>query len=336
MNSLFLIIAVAMVALALLFVLPPLFRPRGPLSLILIIVIALPLASWYSYLKIGTTEALLAESHTQQAIPGTQQSMASAIAELKARLIEYPKDIDGWMLLGRSLSSTDHPEQAEKAYRTALTLDADNAFIKMELANAILSNSQPPVFPSEAKSLLQEAYTADPGLQKAQWLLGIAEASAGNDQLALDLWQDLLPKLEPGSNIAATVASQITNIKARLGMKPAGIQVRIELASSVSTVITPQTVLFVFLRSPDSAGMPLAVKRIPAPQLPLSIELTDESVLQAGKSLTDFPELLLSAKLSPTGSADVHPEDLGVPAVLIKPDNSAVTTLILHKQVSNL
>ncbi len=328
MNTAFIIIALALVALAVLFVILPLLRSKGSLALTLLLLLGIPLSTWFTYKIIGTPAAINSENLHQQA--AEPQSMADAIAMLKARLIENPKDLEGWLLLGRSLLNTERPDLAEMAYRTALSLEPESAYIKMELGNTILSNSQPPEFPREAKTLIQAAYSADPSLQKAQWLLGIAEASDGNHQQALDLWRDLLPKLEAGSGIATTVTEQIIQMQSRLGIQPANINVRIELSTAVTATLTDESVLFVFLRIPDKDGMPLAVKRIPAPQLPLDISITDESILQAGASLLDFPELLLSAKLSSTGTADTNPDDLVVPAIRIKTLNSEQTTLLLQ------
>lgn len=330
MSTTFLVIALALVVMAILFAVLPLLRAKSSLALILLLLVVIPTGSWFGYQMIGTPAALNPENLVQQPAVNNPQSMADAIAMLKVRLAENPEDLEGWLLLGRSLLATEHPEQAVTAYRAALTLDPASAYIKMELGNAILSNSQPPEFPSEAKSLIQAAFTADPGLQKAQWLLGIAEASGGNYQLALDLWRDLLSKLEPGSNIAVTVSQQIAEVESRLGIQSASINIRIELSAAVTTAITDESVLFVFLQIPEQAGMPLAVKRIPAPQLPMDISITDESILQAGKSLLDFPELLLSAKLSSTGTADTNTDDLVVPAIRIKPSNIAPITLLLQ------
>lgn len=330
MNTTFLVITLALVALAILFVTLPLLRAKNSLSLALLLLIGIPIITWFTYQQIGTPAALDAKNLVQPSSAESPQNMADAIAMLKTRLTENPKDLEGWLLLGRTLLVTEHTEQAVTAYRSALLLDPESAYIKMELGNAILSNSQPPVFPSEAKTLIQEAFTADPSLQKAQWLLGIAETSDGNYQLALDLWRDLLPKLELGSGIATTVSQQIAQVEAKLGIKAAKINVRIELSASAATTITAESVLFVFLRVPEQNGMPLAVKRIPVPQLPMDISITDESILQAGKSLSDFSELLISAKLSSTGTADSNPDDLVVPAIRIKPSSPTPITLLLQ------
>ncbi len=331
MSTTFLIFAAFMVTLALLFLLLPLLRGKPSSAIVLILLISLPVSSWYGYQMIGNKAALDPQNLRQQAV--MPQSMEAAIAMLKVKLTENPEDLGGWLLLGKSLLSTGHPDQAVTAYRSALTLEPDSAYIKMELGNAILSNSQPPIFPSEAKTLIQAAFAADPSLQKAQWLLGIAEASIGNNQLALDLWQDLLPKLEAGSGIAATVAEQIAEVESRLGIETTSVNVRLEISTSVTAKLTEQTVLFVFLRSAEQGGMPLAVKRIPAPQFPLEIKLTDASMLQAGKSLQDYPELLLSAKLSITGTADINADDLKAPAILIKPGNPGQFSLLLQNTI---
>jgi len=76
--------------------------------------------------------------------------------------------------------------------------------------------------------------------------------------------------------------------------------------------------------------MPLAVKRLPASQLPFTVELTDADILQADSKLLDYPELLLSAKLSTTGTADVSANDLQAATISVNPASKTPISLILQ------
>jgi cytochrome c-type biogenesis protein CcmH len=58
------------------------------------------------------------------------------IAKLVARLEKDPSDVNGWKMLGWSYLNTDKPDEAAKAYESALKLQPDNMEIKKALERA--------------------------------------------------------------------------------------------------------------------------------------------------------------------------------------------------------
>lgn len=55
------------------------------------------------------------------------------ISKLVTRLEQQPDDVRGWKMLGWSYLNTEKPEQAAKAYETALKIDPDDIEIKKAL-----------------------------------------------------------------------------------------------------------------------------------------------------------------------------------------------------------
>ncbi|MCF6224917.1 MAG: tetratricopeptide repeat protein [Xanthomonadales bacterium] len=336
MTTSFLLYGLLLVVAALAFLLRPLLQARKSIWIVIILVLALPSITWLVYPTVGSPAALQPLA-VQQASDGPR-SMDEAIAMLRVELQKNPDNIEGWMLLGRSLLTMNQAEEAVSVYRKALTLAPGDPYIKMELGSAILRATEPNQqrgFPSEAKTYLEEAYAADPELQKAQWMVGIAAAAEGNHQRALELWEDLLPKIDPASNVSATIKQQISQSKSALGIEvteaeTAALSIDISVDESLSATLSPQAIVFVFLKVPGQSGIPLAVKRLPASQLPATLELTDADILQAGNKLLDYPELLLSAKLSTTGTADVSATDLQADTISINPASKTPISLILR------
>ncbi|MCF6262059.1 MAG: tetratricopeptide repeat protein [Xanthomonadales bacterium] len=335
MTISFLLYGLALVLAGLAFLLLPLLQARKSILMVMILVVALPSLTWLVYSTVGNPAAL--QSLALQQAGDSPQSMDEAISKLRIELQKNPDNIEGWMLLGRSLLNMNQAEQAINIYRKALTLAPADPYIKMELGSAIVQATEPSQqgFPAEARTYLEQAYAADPELQKAQWMLGIAAAAEGNHLRALELWGDLLAKIDPASNISTTIKQQISQSRSALGIQApvtetAIININIAVDESLHSSLSPQASVFVFLKIPGQAGMPLAVKRLPASQLPLSLELTDADILQLGNTLLDFPELLLSAKLSATGSADVSANDLQAATVSVKPSSKTPISLILR------
>ncbi|MBY0560499.1 tetratricopeptide repeat protein [Hyphomicrobium sp.] len=83
------------------------------------------------------------ETHPDRA--GTQSPAPNAadlpdvdtmIVKLVTRLEQDPNDVNGWKMLGWSYLNTDKPDDAAKAYETALRLDPGNIEIKKALEQA--------------------------------------------------------------------------------------------------------------------------------------------------------------------------------------------------------
>jgi cytochrome c-type biogenesis protein CcmH len=200
----------------------------------------------------------------------------------------------------------------------------------------------------EISDLLKAALEIDPQQQKGLWLLGMAAAQNGDDEIAVALWQQLQQQFDPASGPGQAIAQQIEMAQKRLGTSPApnsvpntapsppaqsavaGVQipVKLELDSGMAQNLPPGAVLFVFVHPSGGAGMPLAVKRISAPAFPLSLTLSDADTLRPDTSLADFEQLDISARVSLTGVANASAGDYQAERITL--DTSAVTEIALN------
>ncbi len=144
--------------------------------------------------------------------------MDSMIAGLRARLAENPDDLDGWMLLARTLRATQQFPAAMEALEDANRLSPDNPYIMVDIVETHIYMSPGGQITPEMTATLQRALEMQPDLQKALWLLGIAASQAGDDAFAISYWETLLEQVEPGSNVAKSVQAQVDAAKARMGM----------------------------------------------------------------------------------------------------------------------
>jgi cytochrome c-type biogenesis protein CcmH len=83
---------------------------------------------------------------------------------------------------------------------------------------------------------------------------------------------------------------------------PAAIAVTLEWPAGPDQAVASTDVLFLFVRPPGvTSGPPLAVRRLPAPSFPLSIEIGPRDAMIPG---TEFPErVAVSARLDRDGNA---------------------------------
>ena len=304
------------------------------------LVFLLPVLTVFLYLNYGTPAALgdqIAGHGAALAVDPQQQApeLGQAIAGLIARLEQNRDDIDGWLLLGRSYMSMQNYQAATDALQHAHELEPNEPLIMADLAEAIAFSSAQRELPDNAVTLLEQALVIEPRLQKALWLLGLGNYQHGEYQKALGLWEQLLSQLEPGSGVASTVIEQINSARGQLGMEllagaptlaatpPAAIPsaspntqatrsltVEVSLAADLSDRISPNDTLFIFARAASGPKMPLAIQRLTAGQLPVTVILDDTMGMMPQMNLASFPEVVVGARISRSGDAMPHPGDL--------------------------
>jgi cytochrome c-type biogenesis protein CcmH len=142
-------------------------------------------------------------------------------------------------------------------------------------------------------------------------------------QTALVRWRAMLPLLEKGSTRHAMVERSIEYAKQQLrqrgiavtaapaaqagqgsaqvlAVKEGEYPLHITLAPGIQ--LPEDAHLFVFAVIPNGPPMPIAVKRIPGPQLPLTLSLGDGDAMMEGSKLAAYPELQFKARLSRGGN----------------------------------
>jgi cytochrome c-type biogenesis protein CcmH len=108
-----------------------------------------------------------------------------------------------------------------------------------------------------------------------------------------------------------------------------GISATVSVASELAGLVRPGALLFVFARDGDKPGPPIAVKRMPVPQLPFTTTLTDADAMVEGASLGKADQLKLVARISLSGNPIAEPGDLyGEALVSGESGDSAVSVVI--------
>jgi cytochrome c-type biogenesis protein CcmH len=261
------IAAAALFAAALVTFLPLLRGKSYWLPAALAMVLMLPAAGLWIYSEVGTPEAIdmpaLPAGHAAAgaaADPMSTEEMDTMLAGLRARLTETPADLDGWVLLARTLKTMQRFPQAVEALEIAQRIAPDDPFVMVELAEARIFTSTDGRIGADSVAMLERAVEAEPSQQKGLWLLGVAAAQAGDDAFAISYWESLLGLLEAGSSVAQSVQAQINEARARLGME---VEMPVSLAlpeSHPEITPEPQTAL------PESESVPaMAAEQSAAP-----------------------------------------------------------------------
>lgn len=300
----------------------------------MLLVLIMPLGGLILYQQIGNPAAV---NPPLAAAP--QASVEDLIGDLQQRMTDNPDDAEGWVILGRSLKAMGRYAQAETALTNANRLMPGEPLIMVELAEASLFASGQPEISTDVLQLLEGAVEIDPLQQKGLWLLGMAATQHGEDEQAIALWQKLLSQLDPASGTGQAVVRQIeiargaarprtsqdSTEKALTGF---ALAVNITLADELAAPLPEDAILFVFMHPAGEKGMPLAVRRIPAPRFPLAMNFSNADLLHPGNSLANFAALDISARISMTGTANSASGDYQAGSVQF--DTDVARKIALH------
>jgi cytochrome c-type biogenesis protein CcmH len=90
----------------------------------------------------------------------------------------------------------------------------------------------------------------------------------------------------------------------------ARITVKVALNPKFKDRVAPKDTVFVFAKAAQGPAMPLAIMRLTVSQLPASVTLTDGMGMVPNLTLSQFPQIVLGARISKSGNAIAQPGDL--------------------------
>jgi cytochrome c-type biogenesis protein CcmH len=241
------------------------------------------------------------------------------VAALAERLEQTPDDLDGWRLLANSYMSLGRFTEGLAAYRHLwMRTPMPDDELKLAYAEAqILADRN--ALTGEAGRLVEEVLTRHPSEPKALWYGGHYALAQGQPDLARTRWTSLLG-FELPADVAQTVRSQLAALGgAPLSASPtadpttaaAGPLITLNVTLGADRAIGDlgaNAQLFIFARAPEG-GPPLAVVRQPASAVPGQFTLSDANSMIPGRSLADFPEITIVARLSASGQPLEQPGD---------------------------
>jgi len=312
---------------------------------LLLVTLLLPAAAMLLYRLVGAPQALDPANLVAATAPARDgdrgREMEQAITMLVTRLKEHPEDAEGWSLLGRAYQATNRAAESLDAYRHAHELLKDNPVVTVEYAQALAVVAPGHRIDGEARQLLEDVLKKDATNQRALWLLGIGDYQAAKYDAAIARWNVLLPLLEANSDVADSVRKQIADAQdLRDGRTPSRtpapsrppaapataastapptspasadaprLTVNVTLDPKLADQLDADATLFVFARAASGPPMPLAIQRLKAGALPLTVTLDDSMGMLPTMKLSMFPQVIVGARISKSGNALPQSGDL--------------------------
>lgn len=304
-----------------------------------LLIVAVPLLAAFLYTQVGTPAGLAPQS-------GQNAELREVLGRLARQVREQPENTEAWTRLGMIWKEMSQFPAAEAAFRRVLFINPADTFARVELAETLLYASGRTQLPDASRELLDEALANNPDNQKALWLAGLGAFHDGDQQRALELWTRLRDLLPPG-NVRDQVEAQLARVtgtaetptppssnqtarvnpharivpddtrqarsKDQSGTASAqgpAIEVQVKLAPDLAGRVNGSETVFVFARAVNGPPAPLAVKRLAAADLPAQVVLSDSDSMAQGLTLSSFPSVTISARVSKTGNAIASPGDL--------------------------
>lgn len=338
MTTTFWIIGGALCVAAALLLFVPLWREKrragrwSPLGIVVTVAIGPAAAALYAVVSDWDFE--LADRVAQS------DNLVAALAE---RLEQTPDDLQGWRLLANSYMSLGRFAEGLAAYRhvwTRTSAPDDELMLAYGEAQILADRN---ALTGEAGRLVEDVLSRHPAEPKALWYGGHYALAQGQPDVARTRWTNLLG-FELPPDVAQTVRSQLAALGGPLSSgSPAGepaataasgpmIALNVTLGAGRAVAdLGASAQLFIFARAPEG-GPPLAVIRQPASAVPGQFTLSDANSMIPGRSLADFPELTIVARLSASGQPLEQAGDWFGQAT-VRPGEGAEVALVIDQVV---
>ena len=276
---------------------------------------------------------------------------AAEASAFEKRVKAKPDDADAWQMLSAIYRRQHDYSHARDAFGHLIRLKAMNADAWADYADVLASLNSGSLRgkPSEA---IDSALRLQPKHPKALWL----KASLAHEEHrygdALAAWRQLRAALPPDSsdvqivdaNIAeaaqlagetasAPSASSAVSIAASAAFSgDAEVTGTVSIDGRLAARVPAGSTLFIYAKSADSPGPPLAVLRQTAGSWPVAFRLDDSLAMIPARKLSQFDRIIVEARISKSGQATPAPGDLYVTsAVLTRAQRQKLALVINHE-----
>lgn len=159
-------------------------------------------------------------------------------------------------------------------------------------------------------------------------LAGHGEFDSGNYSGAIAYWERILPFAPPESDFARTVTKSIAEAKQRSGGISASLQGVVNLDPSLKGKVSPGDTVFILARPSDGSKMPLAVVRTTVDKLPYAFKLDDSMAMTPNSKLSGHAKVVVAARISKSGNAAPQKGDIEGTSPPVAPGAAGVQVVI--------
>ncbi len=329
----------------------PVKPPRNPAKVLAItLAVLLPALSVPVYLTLGNTDALTPQESVATDADGIVRS-EEGLQRLERKLKRLAKNPNDWWTLARSYTELKRFPDAVRAYEQLVNLVPDQAQLWANYADVYAMAHGQTLQNPEVTKLLGKALELDGNNATALALSGSAAMERSDFAAAITSWQKLVDQLEPGSQELQMYSGGVKKARELLAAQPGGkeklallsigqatekpaaspggaITGKVSLSPALAGKVTPTDTVFILARAAQGPKMPLAVLRKQVKDLPLNFTLDDSMAMQPQLKLSGFPQVVVVARVSKSGTPMAQPGDLQGLTGTIKPGSKGLNIVI--------
>lgn len=282
----------------------------------------------YYYLGAGPDVVLAQRMHAiDDATPALQ--VRQLMDDIAQRSRQRPDNLHYVGLLGRYYMGQEDYTAASRMYTALVEAVPEDAQALAYAAQArYLAAGRN--LSDDARLLAEQALAADPNQRTALGLLGMASFEAAAYPAAIAYWERLQATQQPGSSESQMIDQVLAMARERLGQplpglggttgtvaghdasataddvqpdSPSGIGVSVRIVPPAAAVgrLNPADTVFVLARNAQSdSRMPVAVQRLQAADLPITLRLDDNNSM-AGQRISALASVIVAVQVSPQG-----------------------------------
>jgi cytochrome c-type biogenesis protein CcmH len=142
------------------------------------------------------------------------------IRRLAARLLQNPKDVQGWRTLGWSYLNLGRFTEASEAYAKAIELSPGDTEIRSARIEALVRSADG-VVTTDAKSAIEDTLKIDPKNAHARFFRGLEKEQEGDKTSALTDWREVLRDADSNESWVPDLKNRISELERVLGADPA-------------------------------------------------------------------------------------------------------------------
>lgn len=278
------------------------------------------------------------------ALEQRQVQLPDVIRGLQVYVQDHPHDGQAWYLLGASYMQLRMPRQAELAFSRALHVDDKNVDYLLGFAQASVMLNDGKITP-ELHQSLRAIIQRQPSNPKPYMTLGMVAFQNGDFAGAIAVWEQYLQRDDTDERAADLLQRSVAVARKQMEAartatveqqdvtdKPV-LQVTVSVTDDVRAQLAASDVLFIYAKAVNGPPMPLAVVRQPVGQWPVQAQLSDANAMTPMATLSKFDEVIVQARISPTGNAVPQSGDWVGPSQVVKlrPGQQAVALEIASR-----
>jgi cytochrome c-type biogenesis protein CcmH len=327
-------------------------RMANPIMAVFI-AMGIPILAFGLYLQLGVPSSLeQGPPHPDMAATGDEgqqaASLESMVARLEARLETDPDNAEGWWMLARTYTALDRPRQALRAYAEAHQRLRDEPELLVGYAE-VLASVNGNRFTGRPAALVQKALELAPDSERALLLSGIAAFQRGDKAQAIARWERLrnLGTLNAeeagfldefiarakGQGPSPPTPDQTATSSSGVAVADKGLRVQVKLAEDLSPRTSPSDPVFIFARASEGPRIPLAIVKTTVRDLPTTVVLDDSTAMNPQLKLSNYPEVIVGARVSKSGNAMRSPGDLEGLSDKIRPGATQTVQVSIEREV---